>query len=71
MFALMPDAPELGDLQPLSDAIDTLCEVLNGDRETIIAGLAEIVRKRAEFEDFRMMSVDRRSTRRKTRHPSA
>lgn len=64
MFALMPDAPDLGDLQPLSDAIDTLCKILKSDRESVIAGLAEIVRKRAEFEDLRMMSVDRRSTRR-------
>lgn len=51
MFALSPSAPDIGDLQPLSDAIDALCEVLEGDREAVIEGLAEIVRKRAEFEE--------------------
>jgi hypothetical protein len=50
MFSLLPDVPDTGDLQPLSDAIDALCEILEGDREDIIEGLAEIIRKRAEFE---------------------
>jgi hypothetical protein len=53
MFSLPPDMPDTGDLQPLSDAIDALCEILGGDREDIIEGLAEIVRKRAEFEQCR------------------
>lgn len=47
------DKPASGDLQPLCEAIDTLCEILEGDREAVIAGLAEIVRKRAEFERCR------------------
>lgn len=53
MFALPPNTPDIGDLQSLSDAIDALCEILEGDREDLIKGLAEIVRKRAEFEQFR------------------
>ncbi|GJE02336.1 hypothetical protein [Methylobacterium isbiliense] len=62
MFAPAPDVPDMGDLQPLSDAIDELCEILHGDREAVIEGLAEIVRRRAEFEDLRTISIDRRST---------
>jgi hypothetical protein len=50
MFALLPDAPDIGDLQPLSEAIDALCEILEGDREIVIECLAEIVRRRTEFE---------------------
>jgi hypothetical protein len=53
MFSLPPDVPGPGDLQPLSDAIDALCEILEGEREDVIEGLAEIVRKRAEFEQAR------------------
>ncbi|GJE52683.1 hypothetical protein GOFOIKOB_5757 [Methylobacterium tardum] len=53
MFALPPDVPDTGDLQPLSDAIDALCEILEGDREDVIEGLAEVIRKRAEFERCR------------------
>ncbi len=53
MFALPPAASDIGDLQPLADAIDTLCEILDGDRATIIEGLTEIVRKRADFEKIR------------------
>lgn len=53
MFVLPPDDPAIGDLQLLSDAIDTLREILEGDRKTVIEGLAEIVRKRAEFERCR------------------
>ena len=53
MFALPPDVADIGDLQPLSDAIDALCEILGDHREDVIEGLAEIVRKRAEFEQCR------------------
>lgn len=53
MFVLPPDASTVGDMQPLSEAIDTLCEILEGDREAVIEGLTEIVRKRAEFERCR------------------
>ena len=53
MFSLPPDVPDTGDLQPLSDAIDALCEILEGDREDVIEGLVEIIRKRAEFEKYR------------------
>ena len=53
MFSLPPNVPDIGDLQPLSDAIDALCEILEGDREDVIEGLAEIIRKRAEFEQLR------------------
>ncbi len=57
MFALPLDEPEIGDLQPLHDAIDVLCEVVGGDRESVIRGLAEIVRRRAEFEAMRQMDM--------------
>jgi hypothetical protein len=50
MFAFPPDEPDLGDLRPLAEAIDDLCEILEGDREAVIEGLAEILRRRAEFE---------------------
>jgi hypothetical protein len=50
MFALLPDEPDLGDLQPLADAIESLCAILDGDRETVIEALAEILRRRIEFE---------------------
>lgn len=53
MFALPPDVPDTDDLQPLSDAIDVLCEIFESDRQDVIEGLAEIVRKRAEFERCR------------------
>lgn len=59
MFALPPDAPEMGDLEPLSDAIDALCEALDGERAALIEGLAELVRKRAEFELCRQKFVER------------
>jgi hypothetical protein len=52
MFALPPSSSDLGDLQPLADAIDALCENLDGDRELLIEGLTEIVRRRAEFEEL-------------------
>ncbi|GJD98714.1 hypothetical protein [Methylobacterium isbiliense] len=55
MFDLPPDDPANGDLQPLSVAIDTLCEALEGDRKVVIEGLAEIIRKRAEFERCRQV----------------
>ncbi|SEP30607.1 hypothetical protein SAMN02799625_05415 [Methylobacterium sp. UNC300MFChir4.1] len=54
MFALPPTDPDAGDLRSLSDAIDLLCDVLDGDRGALIEGLAEIVRRRAEFEDCRL-----------------
>ncbi|SFD82492.1 hypothetical protein SAMN02799627_01696 [Methylobacterium sp. 13MFTsu3.1M2] len=59
MFMLPPSEPDIGDLQTLSDAIDTLCNVVDCDRETFIEGLTEIVRRRAEFEDLKM-DLDRR-----------
>jgi hypothetical protein len=58
MFALPPDEPEIGDLRPLYDAIDDLCQVMGGDRESVILRLAEIVRRRAEFEALRQMDMD-------------
>lgn len=56
MFALPPPASETDDLQSLSDAIDFLCEVLDSDREILIGTLADIVRRRAEFEDMKSNS---------------
>jgi hypothetical protein len=53
MFALTPDLPDPGDLKPLSDAIDALCDVFQEDRETIIDGLAEVVRRQAELEHLK------------------
>ena len=53
MFALPPSASEMGDLQPLADAIDALCEILDGDREILIEGLTEIVRRQVMFEELR------------------
>ncbi|MCJ2138423.1 hypothetical protein [Methylobacterium sp. E-066] len=50
MFALPPDEPDLGDLQPLAEAIEGLCAILDGDREVVIEGLAEILRRRIAFE---------------------
>ncbi|TXN06362.1 hypothetical protein FV222_05910 [Methylobacterium sp. WL103] len=50
MFSLPPDEPDLGDLQPLVAAIADLCEILDGDREAVIEGLADILRRRIEFE---------------------
>ncbi len=59
MFALPPSASDLGDLQLLAEAIDALCEILDGDRETFIKSLTEILRKRAEFEELRLrLSLD-------------
>lgn len=59
MFALHPAAPDVGDLQPLSDAIDALCDVLDGEREALIEGLAEIVRQRTAFERYKQAFEDR------------
>lgn len=59
MFALHPVAPDVGDLQPLSDAIDALCDVLDGEREALIEGLAEIVRQRTAFERCKQAFEDR------------
>ncbi|MGU3404922.1 hypothetical protein [Methylobacterium brachiatum] len=50
MFSLPPDEPDLADLQPLVDAIEDLCEILDGDRYVVIEGLAEILRRRIAFE---------------------
>lgn len=50
MFALPPEASEIGDLQPLAEAIEGLCAILDGDREAVIEGLAEILRRRIAFE---------------------
>ncbi len=59
MFALPPDEFDPGDLRPLDEAIDELCEIVGGDRESVIQGLAEIVRRRAEFEALREKMPDR------------
>lgn len=59
MFALPPGEPDLADLQPLDEAIDQLCEIVGSDRETLIQGLAEIVRRRVEFELLRQSEADR------------
>ncbi|WP_342154916.1 hypothetical protein [Methylorubrum sp. SB2] len=40
------------------EAIDELCEIVGGDRATVIQGLAEIVRRRAEFEALRQSNAD-------------
>ncbi|MGU3661533.1 hypothetical protein [Methylobacterium fujisawaense] len=53
MFALRPEEPDVGDLQTLLEAIDDLCRILEGDREAVIEGLAEILRRRIEFEGLR------------------
>lgn len=53
MFAIPTEDPELGELQPLAEAIDELCEILDGERELFIEGLTEIVRRRAAFEEAR------------------
>ena len=50
MFALPPDEPDLGDMQPLAEAIEGLCAILDGDREAVIEGLAELLRRRTAFE---------------------
>lgn len=50
MFALPPEAFEIGDLQPLAESIEGLCAILDGDREAVIEGLAEILRRRTAFE---------------------
>ncbi|MBY0250116.1 MAG: hypothetical protein K2X54_01820 [Methylobacterium organophilum] len=55
MFALPPSDMDVGGLRSLSEAIDMLCVVLDGDREALIEGLTDIVRRRAEFEDRRQM----------------
>ena len=36
MFSLPPNVPDIGDLQPLSDAIDALCEILEGGRAAFL-----------------------------------
>ncbi|GLS45846.1 hypothetical protein [Methylobacterium brachythecii] len=51
MFAIPPEGPKLGELQPLAEAIDGLCEILDVDREAVIESLADIVRRRAAFEE--------------------
>ncbi|MCJ2125281.1 hypothetical protein [Methylobacterium sp. J-077] len=50
MFALPPDEPDLGDLRPLAGSIEGLCAILDGDRQAVIEGLAEILRRRTAFE---------------------
>lgn len=60
MFALPPDEPDLGDLQPLAEAIEGLCAILDGDREAVIEGLAELLRRRIAFEDLRRRTGSRR-----------
>ncbi|MET3415036.1 hypothetical protein [Methylobacterium sp. 1030] len=62
MFALPPAEPDIGDLQLLSDAIDTLCDIVDGDREAFIKGLTEIVRRRAAFEDMKLQLDQRISS---------
>jgi len=58
MFAIRPTTPEIEDLQPLSDAIDALCEILEGDRAVVIEELTGIIRRRAAFEHCRRASED-------------
>ncbi len=53
MFSLPPEEPDLGDLQPLVEAIEDLCEILDGDRDIVIEGLAEILRRRIKFETLK------------------
>jgi predicted nuclease of restriction endonuclease-like RecB superfamily len=55
MFALPPDDLDLGDMHQLDEAIDELCEIVGGDREAVIRGLAEIVRRRTEFEALKQL----------------
>lgn len=59
MFALPPDEPDLGDLRPLAEAIEGLCAILGGNREAVIEGLAEILRRRIAFEDLRRCTGSR------------
>jgi hypothetical protein len=59
MYGLPPDQPDLGDLQPLVEAIDDLCELLDDDRETVIEGLAEILRRRTQFEALKQFLASR------------
>lgn len=56
MFALPPASGEVGDLKPLSDAIDGLCEAFESDREEVIETLADIIRRRVEFERLKYSS---------------
>lgn len=60
MYALPVDEPDLGDLQPLAEAIEGLCAMLGSDREVVIEGLAEILRRRIAFEDLRRRTESRR-----------
>ncbi|MBY0256998.1 hypothetical protein [Methylobacterium sp.] len=53
MFVLPLEEPDIGELQPLVEAIDDFCKILDGDREAVIEGLAEILRRRIEFEALR------------------
>ncbi|MEE7465029.1 hypothetical protein MFUR16E_29435 [Methylobacterium fujisawaense] len=50
MFEIPPAAPEIDDLQPISDAIDELCEILEGSRAMVIEELTDIIRRRTAFE---------------------
>jgi hypothetical protein len=58
MFAIPPAAPEIEDLQSLSDAIDALCEILEGDRAVVIEELTGIIRRRAVFEQYKRTLED-------------
>ncbi|GLS42719.1 hypothetical protein [Methylobacterium brachythecii] len=53
MFALPPNEPDVGDREPLDAGIDGLCEILDADREAVIESLADIIRRRAAFEEAR------------------
>jgi hypothetical protein len=62
MFALPPNEPDLGDLQPLAEAIEGLCAILDGDHEAVIEGLAEILRRRIAFEALKRRIGSRRDS---------
>jgi len=62
MFALPPDEPDLGDLPPLAEAVKGLCAIFDGDREAVIEGLAEILRRRIAFEALKRRTGSRRDS---------
>jgi len=60
MFVSPPNEHDHGDLEPLAEAIEGLCAILDGDREAVIEGLAEILRKRIAFETLKRSPASRR-----------
>lgn len=53
MLSLHPDEQDLADPQPLAEAIEDLCDVVDDDRASVIVGLAELLRRRTAFETLR------------------